>query len=491
MKIMILTLLLFISLFSQAQSDQFISGINVQDMEIEPNGNRIFGGYIDTSSSILKLDANNNILWCKRFAEISRIEKMVLHNGSIYSVGMKNNELFISKMNSNGIIEWNQKSVNFSNYLSNPTLIVEGNQIFITCNIDKYIAIQSFDTSGNILWSKTVECYNYDFLSNTDPYIYENHLYCLFVEYNRLMLTKYDFSGNQKWLKSIENTSFFPFSVNPSLIENGTIIFNGMNNNYEPFILEADTSGIIIGGKEYTHEYYDNALPDKLIKVNGYLYLLYTADGLLPLPASPSHVIAELDTNFNFNRQIEFFPGYSNNAFVRSDLEYNGTDFHLLKSFGYNKDSVEILTMNSIDQLFCDTIHTLLFESSISGSFINQNYSGDSIGIDFININLTTTNQSISINASCPLMSASSIDNISTLHISPNPNNGQFSLEIPEIKNDTQLIIFNSIGQIIHSEKISPSENYKNVNLNLDSGIYFLLIESENEIISRSKMIVE
>lgn len=77
-----------------------------------------------------------------------------------------------------------------------------------------------------------------------------------------------------------------------------------------------------------------------------------------------------------------------------------------------------------------------------------------------------------------------------TLLISPNPNNGAFKLQIDnEIKNG-ELIIYNSLGQKIHEQKIIQGENHIVAN-GLATGIYHYVLLQNKEQISKGKLAIE
>ena len=64
------------------------------------------------------------------------------------------------------------------------------------------------------------------------------------------------------------------------------------------------------------------------------------------------------------------------------------------------------------------------------------------------------------------------------LTIYPNPNNGQFSLNLPE--EDCEISIVNNIGQQVFNQKAKGTTN---LNLeNLGSGMYFVTVKSTNAV---------
>ena len=67
---------------------------------------------------------------------------------------------------------------------------------------------------------------------------------------------------------------------------------------------------------------------------------------------------------------------------------------------------------------------------------------------------------------------------MSNVSIYPNPNKGQFSINLPE--EDCEITVFNSLGQEVHH---STAQGRTELNLeNLNDGIYFVTVKSENAI---------
>lgn len=75
--------------------------------------------------------------------------------------------------------------------------------------------------------------------------------------------------------------------------------------------------------------------------------------------------------------------------------------------------------------------------------------------------------------------------------IYPNPTNGSLSLSLPQIKNNTELYIYNAIGQKVYSQYYQANATGTKININLDlpSGIYFVALKNK-KIISVQKFIM-
>jgi hypothetical protein len=64
------------------------------------------------------------------------------------------------------------------------------------------------------------------------------------------------------------------------------------------------------------------------------------------------------------------------------------------------------------------------------------------------------------------------------VNIYPNPNKGQFTLNLPE--EDCEITVFNSLGQEVHH---SHAQGRTDLNLeSLNDGIYFVTVKSESAV---------
>lgn len=79
------------------------------------------------------------------------------------------------------------------------------------------------------------------------------------------------------------------------------------------------------------------------------------------------------------------------------------------------------------------------------------------------------------------------------MRIYPNPNNGEFEIELLNWKDETAVVeIYDQLGKLIYTE--NPIQAAQHINLNLDylsSGIYYVKVNLNQEVLGTSKIVIE
>jgi hypothetical protein len=73
--------------------------------------------------------------------------------------------------------------------------------------------------------------------------------------------------------------------------------------------------------------------------------------------------------------------------------------------------------------------------------------------------------------------------------IYPNPSNGNITIKTTDLKENTQLTIYNQLGQIVLTKQIN--NELTNLNVNVSAGVYQVRILNGNELIYQTKIIKE
>ena len=134
---------------------------------------------------------------------------------------------------------------------------------------------------------------------------------------------------------------------------------------------------------------------------------------------------------------------------------------------------------NSGNQWYLDGV---LIAGATSQS-INVNQSGNYHVVVTNSSNCSTESSGINMN----LSGIDVIEGDGLVSVYPNPNNGSFHLSFTNAYNQAKVNLTNSIGQTIFSDVIT-SKDYTVEGLS--NGVYLLIIELENEVISK-KVVVQ
>ena len=80
-------------------------------------------------------------------------------------------------------------------------------------------------------------------------------------------------------------------------------------------------------------------------------------------------------------------------------------------------------------------------------------------------------------------------NNSSSFTIYPNPGNGNINIKTDDLKENTQVIIYNQLGQVVL--KTTLTNQLTNLNLGVSAGVYQVRILIGNELIYQTKIIKE
>ena len=75
-------------------------------------------------------------------------------------------------------------------------------------------------------------------------------------------------------------------------------------------------------------------------------------------------------------------------------------------------------------------------------------------------------------------------NNLSELAIYPNPTNGEFTIDLREVKQNVKATLTNSLGQVILTQNFT-STNFINLVIDAPKGVYLLQLESDREVITK------
>lgn len=76
-----------------------------------------------------------------------------------------------------------------------------------------------------------------------------------------------------------------------------------------------------------------------------------------------------------------------------------------------------------------------------------------------------------------------------SVSISPNPNNGNFNLTIEQELDNGEFILLNALGQMVFKQKINKGSNVFRLN-DFHEGIYLYSILRDNQLVASGKLIM-
>lgn len=106
---------------------------------------------------------------------------------------------------------------------------------------------------------------------------------------------------------------------------------------------------------------------------------------------------------------------------------------------------------------------------------------------------LTVANASGCFSQTCKEISITGgikkIEKASGIRVYPNPNNGNFTLSVDNVKSDISVNIYNVLGELVSSIETNPLKSFYVIDLNAANGIYFVKV-TNGGLISTQKITI-
>jgi gliding motility-associated-like protein len=116
----------------------------------------LYAGSGNNRAFNMKVDANGNMLWLRRYGFEWMMYAKEAQNGDFLSIGRNGGSLFVIRTNNNGILIWSKQLLNlgdmglFLDELPNNDIIVTS----VKGSFGKDVAAARLDSQGNLIWSK-------------------------------------------------------------------------------------------------------------------------------------------------------------------------------------------------------------------------------------------------------------------------------------------------------------------------------------------------
>jgi len=472
------------SLVTDMNNNVCISGYFKNTVDFDPGSgsfNLSSNGGMD--SYILKLDVNGNFLWAKSIANSNSndygLSIDVDNFGNVYSTGIfegtvdfdpsssiynltsnGSDDMYIHKLDENGIFVWVKQMGGVNSDRCYSITIDDNNNIYTTGYFSSPIV--DFDPGSGVS--------NLNAIGGSDAFI-----------------QKLDYNGNFLWVKHIGGSGSD---------EGGGITTDEYENIYFTGYFEG-VADFDIGGASYylTDTAYMGSIFICKYDIGGNFGWAVQIGG----DDFDQGIAIELDNNNNIYTTGHFYS-------VNADFDPSSGVYNLSPAssgVNYNCDAyVHKLGYCNIDNSVTNNYPTLTANATgstyqwldcnnnyavISGA-TSQNYTIPSNG----NYAVEITNNNCVDTSSCVIMSDVSIDeNINTLKIYPNPNNGEFIIKSDNIIKG-KIEISNYLGQIVEDIKINNNISKINLSNKIEKGVYFVKVINNNKlIILVEKIIIE
>lgn len=435
------------------------------------------GVYFLTSNNFnmytLQLDDNGNFEWVRYLSHQESTSKgysILSKYGYIYTVGTVSGEQYI-----------------------NP----ENESIFLSTGNENDYIIQKLDSLGNIEWIKTIKntyyyvhfggdifldsqsnFYMYDYFSDTTDFDPNDNIENLIVdEWRDNFILKLNIEGEFDWVKKID-----------------LIMFSGLTNHHKAIAVDDDENIYTLGffqnmadfdpsedilqinaingvGDMYVHKMSPcvNSRKDSLTTCIPYEWIdgntydeSFIASFTIPNEATGCDSIITLDITFPDLIDITMSTDGTTITVAQSEAIYQWYEC----DYEFNSPTL-VPIGNATEQSFTPNDENYY---AVEVSYNDCNEISDCININYIGIDKTKKEKEVLLY--------------------PNPTTGTLSIKIPSTLIGNIIKIINPLGQII--KEIEPLESVHVLDLsNLSSGIYFVQLIKDSQVLQTKKLILE
>ncbi len=436
------------------------------------------GGYIvagiDSSSGLgnynvylVKTNANGDTLWTKSYggsnADFGQAVQQTADGGYIVagytsSFGVGNGDVYLLKTDANGNLTWSKTYGGiYGDYAFAVKQTKDGG--YIVAGITSSFGVTPYgnlndiyllktNAIGTLTWSKTYgkggDDWGYGIVQTYDKgYAITGHTQTDSLDnFSELCLIKTDSMGDTLFTKS----------------------FSGPNFNKGLAIVQTSDSGLAISGSTYSFGY--GASDYYLLKTNKTGGMLFnstfggTGDDI-PYAIGQTSDSGYVLSGYTYSYGVDSSSFYS----VKTDKKGNSDSCNQTNPTPTIIKGVAIITnpatvTGSPATETANNTHTII-KSGVS----TLNICPQSLGIKQIS------------------------NNKYQFTVYPNPSNGNITLKTDNLINNTQLTIYNQLGQVVFKKQLT--NELTSINLDVNSGVYQVRILSGNELIYQTKIIKE
>jgi len=508
-------------MFQRAFQNSFSTVYGAQQTS---DGGYIMAGFHQVSLTdfdylAVKLNSIGDTLWTKTYGGIGDEESYAMQQtadgGFIFagidsSSGLGSYNIYLVKTNSLGDTLWTKSyGGNQADFAQAVQQTADGGYIvagytssFGAGNNDVYLL--KTDASGNLTWSKTYGGVNGDYAfavkQTTDGgYILSGITSSFGISpygnINDVYVLKTDASGTLTWSKTYgQNGDDWSYGILQT--NDGGYALTGFTNTdsttalSDVYLIKTDANGDTLFTKSYGGTNYDKGtallqLNDSGFAMTGSAYSFGNgASDVYFIRTNKMGTIVSSSTFGNSGNDWAYAlsqttdGGYTLSGYT-DNFGVSNSSFYFIKTDNYgrgnncNQTNPATVTANTITKVSnpATITHT-------PATITKQNtFTKIGSGVSVIDIcALTTGVKQLAVNNK-------------QVSVFPNPCNGNFSINATDLKENTQVIIYNQLGQIILSKQLS--NQLTNLNLDVTAGVYQVRVLNGNEVIYQAKIIKE
>ncbi len=468
---------------------------------------------------VFKIDSIGNVLWSKTYGGSQNEEGRVIvqcpDNGFIISgwtlsYGQGNFDALLTKIDSNGNLEWQKIYGGPGIDAFWPIDIANDNSLYAAGWTESFglggtdAFIIKTDLNGDTIWTRTFGNNGEDFFraltSTTDNgclAVGETNSYGVGSDYN-IMAIRLNANGDTLWTKYIGDSSGDDFAWTVKETSDGGFIIGGNTGSFgagngtdDAIITKLDVNGNIVWCKTIGNQYINTCR--SILQNNNGEFVFCGYSGISLGAAGENGLLAKL--NFVGDTIWTKSIGGTNQEHLRYISAVNSNDLiscGYTKSFGSGLEDIIIIKLNNQGVLSnCNLVNTSLSVTSRTISI------SDGISYSFCSPNISVASQNSPTLYTNSLLCDTTLITFSNdilqnvfFSIYPNPFLEQAVLTSSKTLNNASIQIHNVLGQCVKTiEEVNGNEVIIEKE-ELEEGVYFVQVIEQNKIIAVKKVLV-
>jgi hypothetical protein len=495
------------------------------------DGGYIVVGYTQISATdfdflVIKTNAGGDTTWTHTYGGIGDEEAAAVQQttdggyvivGTDSSSGLGGYNVYVVKINSTGDTSWTKSFGGSANEFpqaiqqtADGGYIITGyTNSFSQSNLYNDIYLLKTDVSGNLVWSKTYggiyNDYAYSVKQTADGgYIMAGYTNSFGLStngaHNDAYLLKTDANGILAWSRTYgrsgEDGAYgLAITYDKGYVITGFTSTDSLATTDDIYLLRTDINGDTLFTKSFGGGNYDQGTA--IIQTRDSGIAICSSTYSFGSGSSDFYLIkTDKKGNFLFNQTY----GGSNNDWPYTIWQSTDGGFDIsgyTDNFGVNNANFFMIKTDSGGNISgsvgCDqTIPTPIIQSGVA---IVKTYTNTTVTTPATNVASKTNTKiktgGISVMDAC--LNVTGIKQTATnkyqFAVYPNPGNGNISVKTNNLSNNTQLTIYNQLGQLILTRQLTSE--LTNLSLDVNAGVYQIRILNDNELIYQTKIIKE